>query len=486
MIYIPSFYGAYTWLSPEPSVYGFLLHAGFVLFSDNMIPFSSSHYVLIVTAIAILLGNACFPLVMRLIVYMLYRASKKKDAALKLLLDHPRQCYQLLFGSVETMRLMMLVLGFMLTEFILSIGVEYHEELYRPYSSASRVIIILFQTASTRSAGFNAIDISQLAASISVLSVLMMYVAVVPQAVTIRTTRVQKSSGLSSFKPFTSRLIHGLSVASQSIMGGTDVGGGKHQEDSSSSKSSATTTISDDAKQKGVPPRKSSSGESDHQADPANDDRDGTTSTIRIPSPRPFHERVKSEPSLPLSNSGERRLPRTKSRSPSPTCALTIPLPPPQDKEVMIPRSSSLPTAHFKRLRRRSAFVESVSRRLSRINVLRPVVDDLDSSPFKESKADTTTMYGLISRDLPMLFLALFLICISDDNAIRRDIENGINRIAIWPIFYEVISAFGTVGLSYGKFVYLMPTPSPLHPPFITRWTTEESTCLVNVCGNRS
>ena len=93
-----------------------------------------------------------------------------------------------------------------------------------------------------------------------------------------------------------------------------------------------------------------------------------------------------------------------------------------------------------------------VARHISNIDFLRPL-DDADVSPFKEGKAanNTATAYGLASRDLPMLFLALFMICISDDNSIRKDVENGIQYIAIWPIFYEVISAFGTVGLSYGR-----------------------------------
>jgi len=88
---------------------------------------------------------------------------------------------------------------------------------------------------------------------------------------------------------------------------------------------------------------------------------------------------------------------------------------------------------------------------IRRLDLLPPPQQDPYASPFVAQKADATTLYGMVSKPLPLLFLALFLICIAEDGAIQREENKGIYRIAIWPIFFEIISAFGTVGLSYGK-----------------------------------
>jgi len=91
-----------------------------------------------------------------------------------------------------------------------------------------------------------------------------------------------------------------------------------------------------------------------------------------------------------------------------------------------------------------------VARKLSQLEVLKPV-EDLDKSPYEDEKPTMQSFYRTIFNSLPMLFLALLLITIAEDQSIKQDKARGHEFIAIWPIFYEIISAYGTVGLSYGR-----------------------------------
>jgi Trk-type K+ transport system membrane component len=74
----------------------------------NMVPFNKAIFKLITMAILILVGNTCFPIALRLIVWSMYRSlpgnERWRDArhTLKFLLDHPRRCYTNLFPSKHT------------------------------------------------------------------------------------------------------------------------------------------------------------------------------------------------------------------------------------------------------------------------------------------------------------------------------------------------------------------------------------------------
>ena len=116
----------------------------------------------------------------RFIVWCLNRLTKKKDPALKLLLEHPRRCYTHLFGGWETRNLALLLVAFFAADMTLSSQVEYDSQLYRPFDGRTRWVIFFFQASATRTGGFNAIDVSKLAACTAVLSISMMYLAVCP------------------------------------------------------------------------------------------------------------------------------------------------------------------------------------------------------------------------------------------------------------------------------------------------------------------
>jgi Trk-type K+ transport system membrane component len=73
-----------------------------------MVAFNKAIYKLITMAILILVGNTCYPIALRLIVWSIRRGlpdnGRWRDArhTLKFLLDHPRRCYTNLFPSEHT------------------------------------------------------------------------------------------------------------------------------------------------------------------------------------------------------------------------------------------------------------------------------------------------------------------------------------------------------------------------------------------------
>jgi hypothetical protein len=74
----------------------------------NMVAFNKAIYKLITMAFLILVGNTCYPIVLRLIVWSIRKVLPENERwknarhTLKFLLDHPRRCYTNLFPSEHT------------------------------------------------------------------------------------------------------------------------------------------------------------------------------------------------------------------------------------------------------------------------------------------------------------------------------------------------------------------------------------------------
>jgi hypothetical protein len=54
---------------------------------------------------------------------------------------------------------------------------------------------------------------------------------------------------------------------------------------------------------------------------------------------------------------------------------------------------------------------------------------------------------NVLSQELPALFLALLVICISDGDSFQAD---PLQKLGVWPTLFELVSAYGPVGLSLG------------------------------------
>ncbi|EER35614.1 hypothetical protein CTRG_00353 [Candida tropicalis MYA-3404] len=172
---------------------------GFTLTPDSMSSFNSNAFVQILCSFLIVIGNTGFPIILRFIIWVMFKFSRPLSLtkeSLGFLLDHPRRCFTLLFPSVPTWWLFFILVvlnGFDLVVFcILDINDDSFDGIDRGY----RVLNGLFQAFCTRTAGFSIMDLSQLHAATQVSYLVMMYISVLPIAISVRRTNVYEEQSL--------------------------------------------------------------------------------------------------------------------------------------------------------------------------------------------------------------------------------------------------------------------------------------------------
>ncbi|BGO99221.1 hypothetical protein NBRC10513v2_000325 [Rhodotorula toruloides] len=174
---------------------------GMSLVDTSMIPFQRAYWLIIVQGFLILAGNTAFPVFLRLLIWTVYKVMPSRSRTretLQFLLDHPRRCFIYLFPSHQTWFLVFMLVclnGIDWASFlILDIGNPEIEAL----PTGVRVIDGLLQAFAVRAAGFSIVPLASVAPALQLLYVIMMYIAVYPIAVSIRSTNVyeEKSMGV--------------------------------------------------------------------------------------------------------------------------------------------------------------------------------------------------------------------------------------------------------------------------------------------------
>lgn len=172
---------------------------GFTLTPNSMVPFYESVYTLVVASFFIVIGNTGFPVFLRFIIWILFKFAKPLSLfkeSLGFLLDHPRRCFTLLFPSMATWWLFIILVVLNATDLILFIVLDLHNPYLSSIPVGFRVLDGLFQAFSTRTAGFAVIDLSQLHPAVQVSYMIMMYISVLPLAISIRRTNVYEEQSL--------------------------------------------------------------------------------------------------------------------------------------------------------------------------------------------------------------------------------------------------------------------------------------------------
>ncbi|CAI1578274.1 hypothetical protein SEUBUCD646_0K02660 [Saccharomyces eubayanus] len=189
----------------SPAWWGFFIamssftDLGLALTADSMVSFDTAPYPLIFMMLFIIIGNTGFPILLRFIIWVIFKFSRDLSQfkeSLGFLLDHPRRCFTLLFPSAPTWWLFLTLIVLNATDWILFIILDFNSTVAKQVSKGYRVLIGLFQSVCTRTAGFNVIDLSKLHPSIQVSYMLMMYVSVLPLAISIRRTNVYEEQSL--------------------------------------------------------------------------------------------------------------------------------------------------------------------------------------------------------------------------------------------------------------------------------------------------
>ncbi|GAA5876158.1 hypothetical protein JCM16303_007040 [Sporobolomyces ruberrimus] len=174
---------------------------GMSLVDTSMVPFGRAYWLIIVMCILIVGGNTGLPVFLRLTIWVASKLVPKQSRSretLQFLLDHPRRCYIYLFPSHQTWFLVFALVclnGFDWASFlILDIGNDAIESI----PLGTRFIDGLLQSFAVRAAGFAIIPLAEVAPALQFLYVVMMYIAVYPIALSIRSTNVyeEKSMGV--------------------------------------------------------------------------------------------------------------------------------------------------------------------------------------------------------------------------------------------------------------------------------------------------
>lgn len=224
-----------TWWAFWTSNMAFM-DVGFTLTPDSMNSFATSEWVLMSMWFFIIIGNTGFPVMLRFMIWVAYKLTPKGTGLweeFRFLLDHPRRCFTLLFPSnanwwlfwilillnvIDLVFFIVLDVGLLPFFFIIlnvllwaSLDLLMHcfllsnvdanlpqlgAEPITAFPLKNRVVIGLFQAASTRTAGFTAVSMSELHPAMPVLYMIMMYISVFPIAISIRRTNVYEERSL--------------------------------------------------------------------------------------------------------------------------------------------------------------------------------------------------------------------------------------------------------------------------------------------------
>ncbi|KAI0367488.1 TrkH-domain-containing protein [Pilatotrama ljubarskyi] len=184
-------------------VVGAYTGGGMSLVDQGMVPFQRAYLLIFAMLFVILAGNHGLPIFLRFIIWLYTKVVKEgspRDLALDFLLDHPRRCFLYLFPSHVTWYLVAILIFFTIVELacfiVLDIGLEVTESL----PVGTRIVAGLFQSFAVRASGFPIVSIAALAPSFQFLCIIMMYIAIYPVALSIRSTNVYEEKSLGVFE----------------------------------------------------------------------------------------------------------------------------------------------------------------------------------------------------------------------------------------------------------------------------------------------
>lgn len=172
---------------------------GFALTPDSMISFAQNAYVLIVGSFFMVIGNTGFPIFLRFIIWIMQHLSKPLtmfNESLCFLMEHPRRCFTLLFPSGPTWWLFAVLVILNCIDWMLFIILDFRNSTLASIPGGYRVVDGLFQAFSTRTCGLAVVNLAQLHTAIQVSYMVMMYISVLPMAISIRRTNVYEEQSL--------------------------------------------------------------------------------------------------------------------------------------------------------------------------------------------------------------------------------------------------------------------------------------------------
>lgn len=178
-------------------------NSGMALLDANAIPLQRKPYPLLTLGLLILAGNTCFPIFLRLTLWIIKccipktEEWEKKKLLLNFILDHPRRLFTHLFPSTETWRLVLALIVLNGIDWVAFEVLSINNKRIEP--GAYRALDGLFQALAIRTGGFSAANISHLRQGLLFLYFSTMYMSALPVAITLRATNVYENKHNFSF-----------------------------------------------------------------------------------------------------------------------------------------------------------------------------------------------------------------------------------------------------------------------------------------------
>ncbi|KAI0629974.1 TrkH-domain-containing protein [Trametes polyzona] len=190
-----------VWFSAFQIV-GAWANTGMSLVDQNMVPFQTAYPMIIFIVICVLAGNTCLPIFLRLFIWLLTKLpgrSRTKES-LHFLLDHPRRCTIYLFPSRQTWLLLGTVMVLNCTNLFFYLVLDIGNEATDSLPFGVKFVDAVLDAAACRNAGYQPIPMSDLMPAVQVLSVVMMYIAIYPIAMSVRATNVYEAKSLGVYE----------------------------------------------------------------------------------------------------------------------------------------------------------------------------------------------------------------------------------------------------------------------------------------------
>ena len=149
-------------------------------------------------------ANTCYPIFLRLLIWAMWRlvpTGTSIKETLKFLLDHPRRCYTLLFPSRPTWILFGTVVLLNFVDVLLIITLDLSNPTVNDLPLGPRILSSLFQAASARHTGTATYNLSAVNPAVQFSLLVMMYIAVLPIAISIRSSNTYEEKSLGVYKP---------------------------------------------------------------------------------------------------------------------------------------------------------------------------------------------------------------------------------------------------------------------------------------------
>eukprot|EP00741_Cyanophora_paradoxa_P014973 tig00020830_g14446.t1 len=420
----------------SPTWFGFFhgptafFNAGFTLMADNLIQFQTDRLVLLMVSLCIIAGNTAFPVILHWAVSLCYKYSHDK-VPYYYLLTHPRHCTTHLFPRAQTNFLLLLLLATNVSQMVFFLALDYNRPVFETMSAAERFLAAFFQSVSTRTAGFNVVDLSLLSPAMWIVDLHMMYLSAYPFIISLRHSGAQRDI---------------LEAKELKEIEGSGSEGGEEEEEG-------------DGGGPGWSEEEGSAGAGVHEIDEADIDLELGPRTGERPQrrrrrrrrrraerPGEHHrqQRLVSEEEPPHALSDEER---GLAKADPARDVVTV-----YHKPPGVQRTNSMRAIIFNKA---ASAAQAIAHPQARQSAPRAPLRPLGSAAPLSSRQDpeevesravlTRHLQYMVSRDFAWIYLAILIICISEGDRLISD-----PKFPVVKVMYEVVSAYGTVGLSLG------------------------------------